>query len=48
MIGGVWYLTYNTETGNQHIRDFIYDGVLYGEEESAGIKRAGCLPVLFY
>ena len=35
MIGGVWYLTYNTETGNQHIRDFIYDGVMYGEEESA-------------
>ena len=28
MIGGVWYLTYNTETGNQHIRDFIYNGTL--------------------
>ncbi|MBQ7935770.1 MAG: LCP family protein [Clostridia bacterium] len=28
MIGGVWYLTYNEEEGNQHIRDFIYNGVL--------------------
>lgn len=31
MINGVWYLTYNEESGNQHIRDFIYDGTLYGE-----------------
>ena len=30
-IGGVWYLTYNEEAGNQHLRDFVYDGVLYGE-----------------
>ena len=34
LINGVWYLTYDTETGNQHLRDFIYDGVLYGEEET--------------
>lgn len=33
MIGGVWYLTYNEETGNQHLRDFVYDGVLYGEDQ---------------
>ncbi len=33
MIGGVWYLTYNEEPGNQHLRDFVYDGVLYGEEK---------------
>ncbi len=32
IIDGVWYLTYNEENGNQHIRDFIYDGVLYGEK----------------
>ncbi len=34
MIGGVWYLTYNEEPGQQHLRDFVYDGVLYGEEET--------------
>lgn len=33
MINGVWYRTYNTETGNQHIRDFIYEGVLPEGEE---------------
>lgn len=32
MINGVWYLTYNEESGNQHLRDFIYGGVLYGED----------------
>ncbi len=32
MINGVWYLTYNEETGNQHVRDFVYDGVLPTEE----------------
>lgn len=32
MINGVWYLTYNEETGNQHIRDFVYDGVLPAAE----------------
>ncbi|MBQ7779378.1 MAG: LCP family protein [Clostridia bacterium] len=32
MIKGVWYLTYNEEPGNQHLRDFVYDGKLYGEE----------------
>ena len=31
-INGVWYLTYNYETGNQHIRDFIYEGTLPAEE----------------
>ncbi len=31
MINGVWYLTYNEETGNQHVRDFVYDGVLPAE-----------------
>ncbi len=33
MIGGVWYLTYNEAPGNQHLRDFVYDGVLYGEKK---------------
>lgn len=28
MINGVWYLTYNEETGNQHVRDFVYEGIL--------------------
>lgn len=28
IIGGVWYLTYNYESGNQHIRDFVYNGTL--------------------
>ena len=28
MINGVWYLTYNEETGNQHVRDFVYNGIL--------------------
>lgn len=33
MINGVWYLTYNEEPGNQHVRDFVYSGKLYGEEK---------------
>lgn len=33
IINGVWYLTYNTEEGNQHLRDFVYDGMLYGEKD---------------
>lgn len=28
MINGVWYRTYNTETGNENIRNFIYQGIL--------------------
>lgn len=28
MINGIWYRTYNTETGNENIRKFIYQGVL--------------------
>ncbi len=28
MINGVWYLTYNEESGNQHLRDFVYNGTL--------------------
>lgn len=31
IIKGVWYLTYNEEPGQQHLRDFVYDGKLYGE-----------------
>lgn len=31
IIKGVWYLTYNEEPGQQHLRDFIYDGKLYEE-----------------
>ena len=27
-INGVWYRTYNTETGNENIRNFIYQGIL--------------------
>ncbi|MBR6794359.1 MAG: LCP family protein [Clostridia bacterium] len=33
MIGGVWYLTYDEGPGNQHLRDFVYNGVLYGEKK---------------
>ena len=32
IIKGVWYLTYNEEPGQQHLRDFVYDGKLYGED----------------
>ncbi len=32
MINGVWYLTYNQKTGNQHIQDFIYKGILPAEK----------------
>ena len=28
MINGIWYRTYNTETGNENIRNFIYQGIL--------------------
>lgn len=28
MINGIWYRTYNTETGNENIRNFIYKGIL--------------------
>ena len=31
-INGVWYLTYNEETAVPHIQDFVFDGILYGEE----------------
>ncbi len=27
-INGIWYRTYNTETGNENIRNFIYQGIL--------------------
>lgn len=27
-INGIWYRTYNTETGNKNIRNFIYQGIL--------------------
>ena len=33
MIDGVWYLTYDEEEGGEHLRDFIYNGVLYGEDD---------------
>ncbi len=32
MINGVWYLTFDPEGGKEHLQDFIYKGVLYGEE----------------
>lgn len=32
MIDGVWYLLYNEEPCVKHIQDFVFDGVLYGEE----------------
>jgi len=32
MIDGVWYLTFDPEGGKEHLQDYIYDGVLYGEE----------------
>ena len=27
-INGIWYRTYNTETGNENIRNFVYKGIL--------------------
>ena len=27
-IDGIWYRTYNTKTGNENIRNFIYQGIL--------------------
>ncbi len=32
MIDGVWYLTFDQEKAAGHIQDFVFDGVLYGEE----------------
>ncbi len=32
MINGVWYLTFDEGTCMAHIQDFVFDGVLYGEE----------------
>ncbi len=39
IINGVWYLTYNEEPGKQHLIDFVYNGVLYGEEEETSVTE---------
>lgn len=32
MINGVWYLTFDPEGGKEHLQDYIYQGILYGEQ----------------
>ncbi len=32
MINGVWYLTFNLEGAQEHLQDYIYEGILYEEK----------------